>query len=120
MLVAALILNVGILLPVLWSIHTNSAGIKVALGPDTQARRILACVYCAIALTSVGLIALHAAEHVWALPMTLALFAVQASYKLGTLWAVGLGNPVTKTNLLVVLVQVIAVVSVTGSDLIPA
>ncbi|MFL4469791.1 hypothetical protein ACERZ8_07895 [Tateyamaria armeniaca] len=112
MLIAALILNVVILAPVIWSLSFRGAGMDVAFGADTPARRILACVYGSIALLSIGLIVLHSAAHPWAIPMTLALFAVQIIYKAATLWAVGVANPVVMTNMLVIVVQAIAIVTV--------
>ena len=109
MLVSALVFNILILGPVVWSLGSGGAGIDSAFGPDGAARRILTCVYSAIGLASGILIALHAIGHGWAVPMTLALFGIQISYKLGTVWAVGLGNPVVITNLLVVGVQIAAI-----------
>ena len=108
MLIAALILNIAILAPVIWALSTGSPGMDAAFGPETDARRILTCVYGGIALASAALIALHSAGHPWAIPMTLALFGVQISYKLATVWVVGVSNPVVMTNILVILVQIAA------------
>jgi len=107
MLIAALALNIVILFPVV--VGLLGSGMDPAFGPDTDARRILTCVYAAIALVSLGLIALHVAGHSWAIPMTFALFAVQITYKLATVVAVGLASPVVMTNLLVVAVQVVVI-----------
>lgn len=107
MLALALGLNIVILVPVLWGLAAGQ--MDAAFGPDTDARRILACVYAAIALVSAGLIALHVAQHPWAVPMTLAVFALQISYKLGTVFVVGLSSPVVVTNLAVVAVQVVVI-----------
>ena len=82
-----------------------------AFGTDTDARRILTSVYVAIALVSVGLIAMHVVQHAWAVPMTVALFAVQITYKLTTVGLVGLGSAVVTTNLVVIAVQVVALVA---------
>lgn len=106
MLIAALALNILILVPVLVSLVASGPGVDMAFGPDTAARRILACLYGAIALVSAGLIALHLMDHHAAVAMTVALFAVQMTYKLGTVVAVGLVSPVVLTNLLVVAVQI--------------
>lgn len=109
MLVAALVLNLVILVPVLWGLITEAVGMDAAFGPDGVARRILTCIYGAIALASAALIALHGAAHPWAVPMTLALFGVQMIYKLGTAWVVGLRNPVVITNVVVIVVQIAAI-----------
>lgn len=111
MLIAALILNVAILAPVIWSLGIGSPGMDAAFGADTHARRILTCVYGAIALASAALIALLSVAHPWAIPMTLALFGVQISYKLATVWLVGLGNPVVVTNVVVIVVQTLAILN---------
>ncbi|KIC51880.1 hypothetical protein [Tateyamaria sp. ANG-S1] len=109
MLVAALCLNIVILGPVILGLL--SGGMDAAFGPDTDARRILTCVYIAIAAVSLGLIGLHVIGHRWAVPMTLALFSVQITYKAATALLVGLSSPVVATNLLVVAVQIGAIVA---------
>ena len=108
MLIAALIFNLVVLLPVLVALATAHPGMEAAFGPDTDARRILTCLYAAIAMMSAVLIALHVAQHVWAVPMTVALFAVQITYKLATVAVVGLSSPVVLTNLAVVAVHLTA------------
>lgn len=110
MLVAALVLNIAILVPVVWSLVSGGTGAQDAFGPATDARRILTCIYGAIGAVSAALVALHWVGHGWAVPMTLALFAVQISYKLATVAVVGPGSPVVITNLVVVGVQVVAIV----------
>lgn len=109
MLMAALGLNVLILIPVIWGMPKGA--MDAAFGPDTDARRILICVYFAIALVSAALIVLHLVNQSWAVPMTLALFAVQITYKLATVLAIGGTNPVVMTNLGVVAVQVLVILS---------
>ncbi|MBY5934645.1 hypothetical protein KUV51_16680 [Tateyamaria omphalii] len=109
MLIAALCLNIAILLPVIFGLATG--GMDVAFGPDTDARRILTCVYFGIATLSVVLIGLHVGGHDWAVPMTFALFGVQIIYKLATVATVGLASPVVLTNVLVVGVQIAAIVA---------
>lgn len=108
MLIAALALNVVILAPLVWSLLSGTGGMDAAFGPVTDARVILTCVYGAIGVVSAGLIALHILGHAWAVPMTFALFAVQITYKLGTLVVVGLSSPVVATNMVVVAVQAFA------------
>lgn len=51
MLALALGLNIVILVPVLWGLAAGQ--MDAAFGPDTDARRILACVYAAIDRKSV-------------------------------------------------------------------
>lgn len=108
MLVAALGLNLLILIPVITGL-TNGT-MDSAFGPDTDARRILTCVYFGIALTSAALIALNVVKHPWAVPMTFALFGVQISYKLASAVVVGVTSPVILTNLFVVVVQVAVII----------
>lgn len=108
MLSAALILNLLILVPVVTGLIGQSAGMDAAFGPLTDARRILTCIYGAIAVVSAALLWLHAIDHDWAVPMTVALFAVQITYKLATGVGVGVASPVVVTNLFVVAVQLAA------------
>lgn len=111
MLIAALGLNIVILIPVISGLL--SGAMDSTFGPDTDARRILTCVYIAIALASAVLIALNLMDHPWAVPMSFALFGVQIVYKLATTVAVGLASPVVLTNLCVVAVQVAVIWSAT-------
>ena len=104
MLVAALILNLIILVPLVFALTSGHAKMDAAFGPDSDARRILTCVYAAIGVISADLIALHLINHHWAVPMTVALFAVQLTYKLATVAAVGRASPVVVTNMVVVAV----------------
>lgn len=108
MLIAALSLNLLILVPLLGSLFAERAGMEAAFGPLTDARLILTAVYLAIALVSAGLIAALLAGHPWAVPMTVALFAVQITYKLATVPLVGLHSPVVMTNLGIVAIQIAA------------
>ncbi|WP_299722586.1 hypothetical protein [uncultured Tateyamaria sp.] len=120
MQITALMLNVAVLVPVLWSLGRDSAGLQAALGLDSPARRILACIYASIAPVSLALIGLHVDGHPWAIPMTLALFAVQITYKLGTVWVVGIANPVVITNVLVVVAQLTVCITALRAGLIAA
>ncbi|WP_299701851.1 hypothetical protein [uncultured Tateyamaria sp.] len=114
MLVAALGLNLVILIPVITGLMNGT--MDSAFGPDTDARRILACVYFGLAVTSAALIVLNVVNHPWAVPMTFALFGVQISYKLASAVVVGVASPVILTNLFVLIVQVAVILawSVTG------
>ena len=103
MLVAALGLNILILVPVIRGMTRGH--LDPSFGPDTVARQILICVYIAIAATSAALIRVHVLALQWAMPMTLALFGVQIACKVATVFAVGIRSPVVATNCVVVLVQ---------------
>ena len=119
MLVGALVLNIVILAPLVWSLSARASGMDATFGAMTDARRILTCVYAAIGMVSAMLVGLHVVGHAWAVPMTFALFAVQITYKMATLFAVGITSPVVVTNLLVVAVQIgaILIYSIRASSL---
>ena len=97
--------NVVVLLLVLRGLAAGDAAMDGAYGPDTPARRILACLYLAILLASLAALVSAAfaklegeafAAFAWA---SVALFAVQVVYKVATAAAVGLANPVVVANL---------------------
>ena len=95
--------NVLILIAVCTALWRGDTGMDDAFGPDSPARRILACVYFAILLTSLYALirAGFGASHI-ALQIALVLFPLQIIYKLATAFAVGIDNPVVVTNLAVV------------------
>ena len=98
--------NVVVLVPVLAGLLAAPRAMDRAFGPgDAPARRILGCVYAAILAASLALLGAQAAGLAGADVPALTLFAVQIAYKLLTIPAVGLANPVVATNLLVVLVH---------------
>ena len=103
MLIAGLVLNILVLVPVLVWILNGGSNVERAFGPATPARGILGCVYGAILAASGGLLALHSMSDAWALPMTVALFGLQIMYKLATVAVVGPRNPVVLSNLLIAL-----------------
>ena len=84
MFIAALILNIVVLLPVLIWIGQDTASAERAYGRDTQARRILTCIYIAIAMASAGLLGAHMLGNPDAHSWTQALLGVQVFYKLLT------------------------------------
>ena len=108
MLIAVLALNLVILVPLVAAMLAGTSAMEATFGPVTDARRILTCIYAAIAVVSAGLIWIHTTGRSWAVPMTVALFAVQITYKLATAPIVGLNSPVVITNLIVVAVQIAA------------
>lgn len=98
MLNLSLMVNIAVLVPVVGFLIANDLPAQRAYGPDTPARRILICVYGAILLASVALLAASwAGQDILAHAQT--LLAVQVIYKLATLPAVGARNPVVIANL---------------------
>ena len=91
--------NVLTLIAVCTALWRGDTGMDDAFGPNSPARRILACVYFAILPAS--LYALIRADF-GAPQIALALFPLQIIYKLATAVAVGIDNPVVVTNLAVV------------------
>ena len=95
MLILSLIVNVAVLVPVLWGLLSGSPGSEAAFGPDAAARRILVCVYLAIAALSAVLLTWPAARTA----LGPGLLAVQVGYKLATVVALGPAHPVALANL---------------------
>ncbi len=104
----ALSFNVIVLTPVVTILLLGLGPADQAFGQVTEGRQILTSIYIAIAVVSAALIAMHLMSLPWAMPMSVALFAVQITYKLITVPMVGLSNPVVITNLVVVVVQALA------------
>ena len=94
LILASLLLNIVVLVPVCASILGNAGWVEAAYGPATPARGILLAIYLAILVASAGLL-------VKPLPhMVAALLIVQIVYKLLTPLTVGtLANPVVLSNL---------------------
>ncbi|WP_415921968.1 hypothetical protein [Tateyamaria sp. SN6-1] len=63
MLAAALILNICVLVPVVAGLTSGARTMELVFGADTNARRILTCVYGAIGMSSVLLLGLLFAGH---------------------------------------------------------
>jgi hypothetical protein len=95
MLVISLVVNVAVLVPVLWGLASGNTGANAAFGIDTPARRILACIYLAIAVISAGLLVWPDGRATYG-P---GLLTVQVAYKLLTVAALGAGHPVAMANL---------------------
>lgn len=104
----ALAFNIIVLTPVVTVLLLGFLPADQVFGPVTEGRQILTSIYIAIAVVSAALIAMHLLSLPWAMPMSVALFAVQITYKLITVPMVGLSNPVVITNLVVVVVQAVA------------
>lgn len=106
--IIALAFNIIVLVPVVSVLMLGLSPADKGFGPVTDGRLILTSIYMAIAVVSAALIVLHLKRQSWAMPMSVALFAVQITYKLITVPMVGLSNPVVITNLVVVAVQIMA------------
>ena len=100
------------LLPVL--LFTGRPHMESVYGPDTPARRILACVYAAIALASAAALLARFSQPSSSLPVRVALvlFPLQIVYKLSTLPAVGWTHPVAVSNALIAALHAAALWSV--------
>ncbi len=91
--------------PQLWS---GTAGMDAAFGPNTPARRTLTCVYAAIWMTSlIAIIATMTGRVEQAVTLAIGLFSVQIIYKLMTVLAVGMANPVVVANLPIAILHVV-------------
>lgn len=108
LLVLSLVANIAITAMVSAALFRLSPGMDAPFGPDTPARRILACVYASIGLLSAGALTLLAlGQKETALAIAGPLLILQIVYKCGTLWAVGPSNPVVVTNLAVVALHLV-------------
>lgn len=107
LMIGALALNVIILTPIVSGFLTGFPFVSKSLGPLTDGRLVLTSVYAAIAIVSAMLIAVHLRGSEWAVPMTVAMFAVQIVYKAITVPLVGIASPVVMANVFVIFVQMI-------------
>lgn len=108
MIIFALAFNIVVLMPVVLVLMLDLPSAEQGLGPVTDSRLILTSIFIAIAVVSAALIAMHLGRMTWAMPMSVALFAVQITYKLITVPMVGISSPVVITNLVVVVLQLVA------------
>ena len=114
LLALALVANCVITYPLsVMLLITMPERLEEVYGPDTEARRILGCMYLAIALVStLALLAWAARRNIQrALQLAVPLFMVQILYKVATAFAVGLQdkNPVVIANLGVVGLQLVTI-----------
>ena len=78
-------------------------------GPDSPARRILACIYGSIAAASAFALACAALGDAQMLrTVAWVLFPMQIGYKVATAFTVGLKNPVVLSNLAISVLLVLA------------
>ncbi|MEM1008013.1 MAG: hypothetical protein AAGJ35_03325 [Myxococcota bacterium] len=101
MINASLILNIVVLIPVLALLRLNETRAAKVFGSDSPARRILSCMYLAIAVGSAVLLTLNWKAFPQAIVWSQALFGIQVFYKVCTLPAVGIRHPVVISNLLI-------------------
>ena len=105
-------LAVNVLVAGFWGMtlaFTSLSQADAAFGPDTPARRILACLYLAIALASLFGLALPA----YAVSIALVLFPIQILYKTLTVGIVrSVRNPVVLSNIAIAALLVAAWISV--------
>jgi hypothetical protein len=94
------------IIPVL--IAGDSPAMTACYGPDSAARRILACLYATIAIASaVALLGQASGNAALAIAIAAVLFPMQIAYKLMTLPAVGWRNPVVKSNIAIALLHTV-------------
>ncbi len=107
MIRVSLLLNVGVLVPVIGGLVMHAAWATGVYGGASAARQILLAVYMAIAVVSALLLIRPDAR------MVAALLTVQVVYKLATPLTVGtLSNPVVLSNLGIAAVHVATLVVV--------
>ncbi len=100
MLALSLILNAVVVFPLAILLLAGVPRMARVYGPDSPARRILACLYFAIGFVSVwALILMGSGELAAAAALAAPLFWVQIVYKLATLPSIGPRNPVVLANL---------------------
>jgi len=97
----ALALNSIVLVPVVSVLMLSLLPAEQGFGPVTDGRLILTPIYIAMAVVSTALIVLHLKRQTWAMPMSVALIAVQITDKPTTVPMVGLSNPVVIMNVVV-------------------
>ena len=112
MLVLSLIANILITFAVTVAIWRASPNIDQVFGPDGPARRILACVYLSIGLVSLfALGSLMVGHFGTGQLVAMTLLPLQIIYKLMTAVAVGINHPVVLTNLAVVILHSVTLIT---------
>lgn len=120
LILASHLVNVVVVTIIPWLILRDAPAMRAVYGPDTPARRILACLYATIALASaVALVATAVSgDAAIALRIAAVLFPLQIIYKLATLPAVGARNPVVISNVAIAALHAITLVVAARSGLI--
>lgn len=113
MLALALIVNVLIVTPLTIGLLARRATMDAVYGPDSDARRILACIYGAIGIVSLyALVQMGLGTREVAVMIATTLFPLQIAYKLATAVFVGLQSPVVITNLVVSALQIVVLATI--------
>jgi hypothetical protein len=107
------------LIPIL--IARDAPSMRAAYGPDSPARRILACLYATIALAS-GVALAGQAAGLPDLSVRIAgvLFPVQITYKLLTVPVVGWASPVVRSNVAIAVLHAGSLAMLWSAGLWPA
>ncbi len=112
MLTFSLLANVAITFAVTFAIWRNSDHIAVVFGPDTPARRILACVYLAIGVASLyALVQLAAGQPDVTRAVAITLMPLQIVYKLMTAISISPRHPVVAANLCIVALHAVTLLT---------
>lgn len=114
------IVNLVVVTLIPWLIARDTPAMAAVYGPDSPARRILACLYATIALASGIALASHALTASPALSLRIAavMFPLQIIYKLATVPAVGLRNPVVQSNVAIALLHTVSLALAVSGGLI--
>lgn len=120
LIIVSHIVNLVVVTIIPWLIAHDAPAMAVVYGPDTPARRILACLYATIALASGYALADLAitGDPARALRIASVLFPLQIIYKIATAPAVGLRNPVVVSNLAIAALHATSLAVATQAGLI--
>ena len=97
------LVNVIVVTIIPYLIWRNRPEMTAVYGPDSPARRILVCLYGTIALASAAALVAQFGAGVPEISRSIALvmFPLQIVYKVATVFAVGLRNPVVVSNVII-------------------
>ena len=105
MVLASLLLNIAVLIPVCFGLITDAKWAQTAWGPQTPGRSILLSIYMTISTASIALLAIPDPKS------TSALLMMQILYKFITPLAVGtLKNPVVLSNIAIAVFHSVTVI----------
>ena len=107
LIIASLLINIAVLIPVCSGLITNANWIEQAYGISTQSRGIVLSIYVAILLTSILLMFYPDPK------LVAALLLVQVIYKITTPITVGtMDNPVVISNLFIAAFHILTLISI--------